>query len=201
MNFPSHFTVTWQGGEEENFNQLTLPGTHSVCVAEGLRDRDMAREGERETGGHWHTQIEDRNGEGENGHGHTETSITLDKRPKLVPGAARIYIKESDTKLSLDIYDAWQRVLFITHTQRHLIGQAQTRRDLCGPQLLSFKPPTHQTEDNGVKYNNLYHTHTDQYVQTLPTLLLGSTRKLWFHSNPHITTMHTLYRTTNAQID
>lgn len=50
MNFPSRFTVTWQGGVQENFNQLTLPGTHSTCIAEELRDRDRAREGEMKTG-------------------------------------------------------------------------------------------------------------------------------------------------------
>lgn len=49
MNFPLRFTVTWQGGVQENFNQFSLPGTHSTNAAEELGDRNMAREGEKET--------------------------------------------------------------------------------------------------------------------------------------------------------
>lgn len=45
MKFPLHFTVTWQGGVQENFNQLTLPGTHSNCIKEELGHRNMVREG------------------------------------------------------------------------------------------------------------------------------------------------------------
>lgn len=78
------FTATWQGGELQNFNQFTRPGTHSACFEEALGDSSMAREGEKETDAEFTPIYADMREKQAMG-----TCFNhMDKRHRLIPGAS-----------------------------------------------------------------------------------------------------------------
>lgn len=128
MNFPSHFTVTRQGGEQENFNQLTLPGTHSACIAEELRDSDMA--GELGEGDRMRIQTNMHRFKKETDCVHTDTDLNhIDKRRRVQ--VLVVFAWRNPILNSRRLFKMAGRVACLKHTLKGIWLDKYRQEEIC----------------------------------------------------------------------